>query len=163
MAILSATAIMIGCAEGDMGQVSGTVTLNGQPLPDADVTFTPVEGGRPSFGTTDSNGKYDLLHTKSQKGAIVGTHTVTITTYEESDDQVTREEKVPTKYNLETELKETVKAGSQTIDFELDSKGRIAKTPGQREQILGTGPGSGAVDTCGGWDDYLFEDEFEPE
>lgn len=160
--ILCFGAVLVGCSSGDLGRVSGKVTLDDQPLADAEITFTPIEGGRPSIATTDSSGAYELLYTKDQKGAVVGPHTITITTYEESDDQVTREEKVPTKYNLETTLKETVKAGSQTLDFELDSKGKIAKTPAQRGKVLGETPGGGGgrtVDLCGGWDDYLFDDD----
>ena len=42
--------------------VSGTVTLDGEPLPDATVNFSPkVQGqGHPGFAITDANGQYKL-------------------------------------------------------------------------------------------------------
>ncbi|WDI41074.1 carboxypeptidase-like regulatory domain-containing protein [Bremerella sp. P1] len=60
-----------------VGKVTGVVTKGGQPLPDATVTFYPI-GGRPSFGTTDADGRYELIFTESVDGAMVGTHKVNI-------------------------------------------------------------------------------------
>lgn len=52
----------------DTAPVTGTVTVDGQPLAGASLTFVPASG-RPSSGTTDSSGKYWLRYT----GAIEGT------------------------------------------------------------------------------------------
>jgi hypothetical protein len=51
--------VAVGCAGGN--GVSGTITLDGEPLPDARVQFTPTDKqGRIASGQTDSNGFYSL-------------------------------------------------------------------------------------------------------
>ena len=73
--------VIAGCGRSDLpelGSVSGTVTLNGSPLADAIVNFTPEQAGRPSTGQTDSSGQYTLIYVADAEGAVVGTHSVTI-------------------------------------------------------------------------------------
>jgi len=74
-----------GCA-GEIVPVSGRVTENGKPLPDAVVTFQP-RGDRKSrepaasgsVGRTDSQGRYRLRTVSPERaGALVGDHSVTI-------------------------------------------------------------------------------------
>lgn len=119
----------IGCGGApadtpDLGVVSGTVKLDGQPLGDATVSFSP-ESGRTSTAITDEAGEYELEYTASLKGAKIGMHSVTITTFveaEDPDDSGTAvAEKVPTKYNKQTTLSKDVVAGDNAIDFELKS------------------------------------------
>ncbi|WP_417382730.1 carboxypeptidase-like regulatory domain-containing protein [Gimesia sp.] len=72
----------LGCSGGDsvdLGTVSGVITMDGAPLPDAIVVFVP-EKGNPSTGRTDSSGKYELSYLGDSKGAIVGSHKVKVTT-----------------------------------------------------------------------------------
>lgn len=129
------TLFCVGCG-GDMGRVSGTITLDGKPLPNAIVTFYPQggDGGRASAGRTDDQGQYELTYSRSEKGAKVGEHLVTITTavdggdYSEESEESIGQELVPTKYNAKSELKEQVVAGSNTINFELDSEGEIVQS-----------------------------------
>src|SRR5687768_9403934 len=52
----------------DVGRVSGVVTLDGQPLPEATVMFQP-ENGRASVATTDSAGKYSMTYLDGVPGA----------------------------------------------------------------------------------------------
>ena len=118
-----------GCGGSDdtpeLGTVSGTVTLDGDPVPNANVSFTPVEGGRPSAGTTDEDGYYELMYSLNNPGALPGEHRVGITTAttvtNEAGDDVEVPEKIPAQYNTETELTKKVEPTSQTIDFELTS------------------------------------------
>jgi hypothetical protein len=49
----------VGCS-GSESAVEGVVTLDGQPVDKAVVTFNPAEGGRPSAGQTGSDGKFKL-------------------------------------------------------------------------------------------------------
>ena len=112
-----------------LGKVTGQVTLDGQPLDRALVQFAPDAGGRGSFATTDEEGRYELIFTADSKGAVVGKHTVTITTaseeeYNEDTDETTpaREEILPARYHENTELTADVKSGGNTIDFPLESK-----------------------------------------
>ena len=73
-----------------LGEVSGTVTLDGQPVPNVTVQFTPVQGGRTSSAITDSSGQYRLMYTADTRGAQVGRHEVTLAPSAEapSDDQM---------------------------------------------------------------------------
>jgi hypothetical protein len=61
--------------------VSGIVTLDGQPLDKASVTFYLVGGGkegRPASGGTDSTGTFHLSTMGNQDGAIPGEYKVVI-------------------------------------------------------------------------------------
>jgi len=125
---LSALVLAIGCSQGDMpdiGYVEGTVTLDGNPVANALVTFQP-EHARPSYGRTDDSGHYELSYTDDAKGATIGAHTVSISTASGGDpdqDIPASKETIPAKYNANTELKADVKAGDNEIDFPLESAG----------------------------------------
>ena len=72
---------VLGCGRSDipeLGTVSGVVTLNNEPLPNAIVNFSPTAAGRPSTAETDSEGKYSLLYLTDVDGAVVGEHSVTV-------------------------------------------------------------------------------------
>lgn len=129
-------ALLIGCGRGDgpeLGTVHGRVTLDGNPLPKAKVTFTPMDesGARPAAAITDNDGNYELKYSVQHNGAPPGKYQVQITTATTtSDDQgndVEVPEKLPAKYNASTELVKEVQAGDNTIDFPLDSKGKVYK------------------------------------
>lgn len=126
MTVLAVT----GCGRsGNVAKVNGTVTLDGAPLSDALVTFSPKQGA-PSRGRTDSSGRYALQYTRDIEGAEIGEHTVSITTASAGNPDAEppvapTPEKVPVKYNAKTELTRAVEAGRNTIDFELDSQGPI--------------------------------------
>lgn len=118
----------VGCGSSDYGYVSGTVTAEGKPLPNAMITFTPEPSGRPSSGLTDANGVYHLIYTKDQKGALIGQHTVRISTaVAEGDYGKSARETIPAKFNIASELKREVKPGRNTIDIEVDYKGKVVQ------------------------------------
>jgi len=127
LALLVAAAA--GCGGGGggppLGRVSGVVTLDGQPLADATVTFTPATG-RPSQGVTGSDGRYTLAYTAEQPGAMVGDHVVRISTegYMERPGGAVEQmkERVPLRYNAQSTLTATVKVGTNDLPFELQSK-----------------------------------------
>lgn len=130
----------IGCGGGtpsdqpELGNVSGIVTLDGKPLEKAMVAFIP-EKGSPSYGTTDADGNYTLSYTADADGAVLGKHSVRITTFreggedEEGNSTERVPERVPEKYNTKTELTADVKAGSNTVDLKLDGSGKIVQPP----------------------------------
>jgi hypothetical protein len=112
--------LTFGCGHGDrpeLGTVTGTVTLDGKPLANAYVKFQPTLG-RMSMSCTDKDGHYDLIYVRSIRGAKVGQHSISISTYLED----VSPERIPKKYNSETTLKREVKSGENTIDFLLESK-----------------------------------------
>ena len=124
--------LLVGCGPGsDMGYVSGKVTLDDEPVGYATVNFYQ-EGVRPSIGSTDADGNYELSYTRAKMGAMIGQHKVTIT--QENPNQglgegdVAVEDfvavKIPRKYTdpEKTELTETVEQGSNEINFELKTE-----------------------------------------
>lgn len=122
--ILAAAALFLaaGCSRSDrpsLGSVSGTVTLDGQPLANALVMFTPEGPGRTSLGTTDAEGRYALAYLRDIVGANLGRHYVRITT---ATEQNGGREILPLKYHAASTLSADVSAGSNTIDFSLMSR-----------------------------------------
>ena len=118
--LMLVVAVVGGCSGGDrptLGRVTGTVTLDGRPLADAAVVFSPIGGGRQSTGTTDSAGHFEMIYIRDIRGAKVGQHKVSImTAREESPD-----EDIPSRYNAETILTAQVKPGTNDIPFRLTS------------------------------------------
>lgn len=137
--------ILAGCGGNpadypDTAPVTGTVTLDGQPLEGARVSFTPQEG-RSSSGTTDAQGKYELNYTGDIKGSMLGTARVSISKEIPDPDFVAPpapklEEgeldpgppepdminSLPDRYRgRDSELSAEVKDGVNVIDFDLSS------------------------------------------
>ena len=143
--VLGLCVLGAGCGDSDLGRVTGTIHLDGQPLQDAMVTFYPIasesavksgDRGGASYGRTDANGEYELIYSRTKKGAEIGEHRVVITTLEEGgggDYGPGTPEKLPKKYNVETALTAEVKPGSNVIDFlDLDSEGDKQQARGER-------------------------------
>lgn len=124
-----------GCGRGDAGPelapVSGTVTLDGKPLPGAIVTFFPeAVKGSPAYGATDSAGKFTLRSTRDRAGTVLGSHRVEIITQpltEEEQEEVRSSGQpappayveVPKKYNQPGTLTAEVQRGANQIEFKL--------------------------------------------
>lgn len=86
LALLAALAIL-GCGSEGAGRaktypVSGTVTLGGQPVAGATVTFTLNDGTGSAAGITDASGKYTLSTYGGGDGARAGDYKVAIVKYE---------------------------------------------------------------------------------
>ncbi len=80
VAVLLLSAVVGGCGKQD-GRVSvrGTVTYRGRPLPVAHVAFHPTTPGiLPSYGVTNSDGRYELMTFVPRDGASVGTYRVAV-------------------------------------------------------------------------------------
>jgi hypothetical protein len=77
-----------GCGgQGRPVKVEGVVTLDGQPLSGATVTFAPAEGGRPASGRTDADGSFRLTTFRSDDGALPGEYKVIIVVGEEPEEK----------------------------------------------------------------------------
>jgi hypothetical protein len=127
--------MVVGCGSGSkVVPVSGTVTLDGKPLPNAHVAFQPEaskgtqNAGVGSYGVTDASGKYSL-HTADtdQNGAVVGTHRVEIRLKQETDDRDPKlrppPKTLPPRYNLQSELQFKVESGgTSSANFDLKSQ-----------------------------------------
>lgn len=129
-AVLALGAVGCGSDGPELASVQGTVRLDGEPLEGAKLLFIPATGGRPSGARTDASGSYELTYSRQAEGALLGDHVVTISTYQAGDPDagvVKIAERVPAKYNVQTELKRPVGEDDNVIDFELDSKGKIVE------------------------------------
>uniref|UniRef100_A0A7C4QMT8 Carboxypeptidase regulatory-like domain-containing protein n=1 Tax=Schlesneria paludicola TaxID=360056 RepID=A0A7C4QMT8_9PLAN len=112
--------------------VSGTVTVDGQPVSGANVTFIPTSPGvHGAAGSTDANGRYTLF-VGNNKGAMPGSYKVTIQYY------VNKKDGTPVVITPETDM-ETISADikpalppkyadpAQTVlTFEVPAKGTDA-------------------------------------
>lgn len=143
-ALLGILATVPACGGGAIKTegVSGVVTLDGEPLPNATVYFTPVDktsGAQQSVGRTNEAGEYKLqtLLGKADAGTTPGDYVVTIdcvdevetggtTTNDDGEEVPEMEEiqRVPSRYlNGETSgLTATVVKGSNTFNFDLTSE-----------------------------------------
>jgi hypothetical protein len=124
-ALLSAL-LLNGCGSRglELGSVTGMVTLDNQPLPEATVEFQPALGS-PSESITDRSGTYTLRYTAKRKGAMLGTHHVRITLSTRTDVQgqkIDVPQLLPARYNRHSELTAEVKPGSNKFDFALQSR-----------------------------------------
>jgi len=70
---------VLGCGDRKV-KVSGVVTLDGQPVEGAMVTFIPVDAGKSqnATGTADKDGVFQLTTTKPNDGASPGEYKVTV-------------------------------------------------------------------------------------
>ncbi len=65
-----------GCSsQPSVLRVSGAVRYRDKPVPNLFVNFVP-EQGRPSWGVTDENGRFELSYDREHKGAVPGKHKV---------------------------------------------------------------------------------------
>ncbi|MEQ8211385.1 MAG: hypothetical protein RH917_16290 [Lacipirellulaceae bacterium] len=111
--------VLNGCSGSDveMGQVSGQVTLEGEPVADLFVIFHPrvKDGGinaptRQALGETDAEGIYSLSTKTPGDGAAVGKHQVELAPIQQGS---------PVPGKLAPGFEAEVQAGENTIDLVL--------------------------------------------
>ncbi len=110
----------VGCdggGEHGVASAGGTVTLDGKPVPDLVVTFTPQAAaggdgnpGKSATGRTDADGKFTLSTYQMGDGAVVGTHQVAVGL---DGPNPTPPGKLPENYSLE------VKPGKNAFEITL--------------------------------------------
>lgn len=131
---LSLAALLVGCGSDgpELAKVKGKVTIDGQSLPNATLTFIPKEG-TPSYGMTNATGEYELMFTDTKYGAQLGEHAVSVEVTKMSKGEIEElkaqgieviQPKVdlPKQYRKSGALSATVSRGSNNIDFSLESK-----------------------------------------
>lgn len=121
---------LAGC-QGETGpakyEVSGTVTLDGKPLSNGDVTFYPAATNMPAAAGKLQDGRYTFR-------AVAGEHRVVIRAVSDKPiitspiDPPVYESIVPARYNDATTLKaEVTPTGPNRFDFDLTSGKPAAK------------------------------------
>jgi hypothetical protein len=127
-----------GCGEVASGPktatVSGTVTLDGEPLESGSISFAPVDGIGPSAGEKITDGTYTANVPLGEKRVLITSPKVVgqRKTYEGVADSPTvpiYKELVPARYNAQSELKTTITSGKNPGDFILETPGGASKTP----------------------------------
>ena len=124
----------LGCggSDLDLAPVTGVVTLDGQPIADAGIYFTPADPkqGPPAVGTTDELGEFALI-TANHDGAVLGEHRVAISKDESTAIPQSRgfplykfKHYVPEKYGdgSSSGLTATVVDDDNRFEFKLTSK-----------------------------------------
>jgi hypothetical protein len=132
--------LSLGCGKSyPLAPVSGRVTMDGEPLAKAEVRFFPTDDKDLPFstGTTDENGNYELYmvtETTTSRGAIIGTHRVTISVDQRKGKimPVHRPgmprmskpgETIPSKYNKDSKMAFIVPPeGTKEANFDLKSR-----------------------------------------
>ena len=119
----------LGCSGDDRTEVSGTVTLNGQPVAEGAITFIPIDGNKGAgAGATIADGKY---HIPRSAGVAAGKNRVELRAFRETGKKVQdptgkpgvltteRVMAFPPEYNDRSTLVREVGRGSATLDFDI--------------------------------------------
>jgi hypothetical protein len=128
-----------GCGSDrpELARVTGTVTLDGKPLPKGTITFESV-GKRPATGTIVNGQITEVTTYDAGDGAPVGSHKVAISATEAPAsavvanpgeakapraDYMTGKSLIPTRYNdpSTSGLSAEIKSGENTVEFKLTS------------------------------------------
>jgi hypothetical protein len=129
-------ALLGGCtssAEYALAPVSGVVTLDGKPVPYTQVVFVPqgapgnANPGPGSAAACDDQGRFQLKTVRGDDGAVVGTHSVRISSLGPPPKTVgdttvgsPPKEAFPAQYNVNSTLTFEVPAeGTTAADFKL--------------------------------------------
>ena len=133
LACLVLSVSLAGCAKsgGEPCSVTGTVTLNAEPISTGTIVFEPMGHGGARGGAKITDGQYQIA-TDGEMWA--GTFTVRIIGFRETGKTMARfetigdesgqdvaefEKIVPRKYNSESTLQVTLNAGANTQNFEM--------------------------------------------
>lgn len=126
---LSLILTVAGCGGSDRSPISGTVTLDGQPVAVGSISFRPTKGTKGNTaGAAIVDGKYTVA---AERGLAPGEYAVQVETYYKTgkkfnDPQkgiVDEEKRVD--YNEQGKLTATVTAGrNDGIDFAITTAGR---------------------------------------
>ena len=134
--LLLTSLAVAGCSQGDWGYVTGTVTLDGEPVGPGTLVFEPSDpergNGPSSLGHFDESGRFELVSAGGKKGAPIGNYRILLmaggpgsladeAAAVEAQRQATP---IPRKYfDYDAGLTAKIEAGKQEIDFPLESDG----------------------------------------
>ncbi len=127
-AFLCAAFLAVGCnSDVHRANLKGKVTLDDKPIEKGLVEFIPADGKTPSAkGGIIVNGEYSAevvpgnVLVKITSPEVVGKRKMYDTPDSPLVDDV--KERIPTKYNDETILKETIQSNQKELHFKLSSK-----------------------------------------
>jgi hypothetical protein len=126
--------LLVGCsgdAAANRGALSGAVTIDGKPLEQGSILFTPTDGTKgSSSGGEIKNGRYRI---SKADGPAIGWNRVEIRATRKTGKMIQKPfapagqmveeqvELIPPQFNSQSELKVEVKPGDNTADFQVTS------------------------------------------
>jgi len=124
-----ALAYLVGCG-GKPARVSGIVTVDGKPLEQGTVAFSPASGGMRATGIIQGDGSYEI-RTNRESGLDIGEYAVAVSSRELLFHGGPDQPPMPGKYlapkrygkTQTSGLRFSVKKGSNSINIELSSEG----------------------------------------
>ena len=129
--VVASSFVWCGCGGTYDAYVSGTVTLDGSPLPSGSVSYIPDQAGPASYGVILNDGTY-VVNTGREEGLPSGAYTVTVVARERSIEDTSGrglppkagERITPIWYGKKksSPLKFTVDSGSNEINLELTNE-----------------------------------------
>jgi hypothetical protein len=126
-ALMLVVATLAGCnSDTTHGVVEGTVTVDGAPLKEGLIRFTPKGGDTATADATIADGVFTVRVPIGEKQVSVNSPKVVgqRKAYETADSPMVDviEEAIPARYNSNTELTMNVKPGKQPAKFELQTE-----------------------------------------
>jgi hypothetical protein len=134
LAIATAIISTAGCGSSgpERAEVSGIVTLDGQPVKEGSINFFPTDGNKgPEAGGEIKDGKY---HIPRAQGPVLGRNRVELRSFQKSGRRIqdptapqgTLTEEItnvfPPQYNRESTLVKEIQKGKNDIPFEIKSQ-----------------------------------------
>jgi hypothetical protein len=122
----AAALAMAGCADATVSQVSGKVTVDGNPLEKGAISFYPVDRQAKTAGGEIKDGAYSVqvpvgaMEVRISMPKVVGKKKL----YDKKDspEYPVYQESLPAKYNMESKLQLDVTQGKLEKDWALTSK-----------------------------------------
>jgi len=115
-----------GCSDSNRATVTGTVTIDGQPVKSGSIAFFPIDEKSPTTGASIADGQYTsqvpLGAAKVQIRVAKKVGEKKLYNTADSPVQPIMKETLPAKYNDDTELQLDVKPGNTVKNFELATK-----------------------------------------
>ena len=126
---MSLLSLSTGCAKGpELGDVTGRITLEGEPVEAAYVTFLPMfPGGMELVGKTDADGNYDVQYSATRKGIPPGKYQILLSTLDDIKNPNGSNTKVPERFhpiyvNNDSPLTFEVVPGENDASFDASKK-----------------------------------------
>ncbi|MGI6417750.1 MAG: hypothetical protein ACOX1P_19015 [Thermoguttaceae bacterium] len=127
--LASVTAVfLIGCGPSGLklNPVSGTVTFDGEPLPEGRIQFRAVEGDQRAFSGAIEQGRYTVETMPGKMAVEITASRIIPGKFDESnpgEKTPVGEMYIPARYNSATELTAEIPSGGvKQLDFTLTGK-----------------------------------------
>ena len=121
--IIALVLLVAGCGRGPaIGELSGRVTLDGSPLAEGAMRFEPADGKGSTAGGSIQDGRYTARMMANGYRVQISSADMTPPPGLPAGEFFTGRERIPVRYNEQTELTVEVKRGTNSADFDLRSK-----------------------------------------